>query len=411
MRDLLVLLFTIGSTYLGVFRPWMGVLALAVLGYMNPHRYAWGYTRSLPIYSIVFMATAIGLVLTRDKQSFPLTRETCLFLVLLIWFTLTTFFMPDFPGPAKTQWIKVMKIYMGIFPMFWLINTPEKLRFLVITIAISFGLIGLKGGIFAFGTGFSHRVWGPSATFYYDNNHIALALNMTLPLLFILAHETKNKIIKYFFYATFFFCVCSVISTWSRGGFLTLIAVILGLLYRSRKKWIIVPLLIAGVFVAIPNLPEGWFDRMGTIQTYEEDGSAMGRIGAWNYAWNRALQDPLTGGGFETFLEHGRAVHSAYFGILGEHGFVALSLWLFLLLSTMLMLSKLRKQALMVPGMEWIKPYAEAIQILFGAYAVGGAFLTAQYWDYFYQLIAICALMKLFLYREIVNQRKAMALK
>lgn len=406
MRDLLVLFFTIGSSYFGVFRPWIGVLALAVLGYMNPHRYAWGFTKDMPIYFIVFMATAFGMITTRDKQAFPLTRETFLFIVLLTWFTLTTYLMPDFPEPAKTQWIKVMKIYIGIFPAFLLINTPYKLKMLVLTIALSFGLIGLKGGIFAFGSGFSQRVYGPSNTFYYDNNHIALALNMTLPLLFLIAQQAEKKHLKWLFYAIFFFSICSVVSSWSRGGFLTLIAVTIGLLYRSRKKWLIVPLVAIGVAVAIPNLPEGWLDRMGSIQSYEEDGSAMGRFEAWDYGWHRALQAPLTGGGFETFQGHIRAVHSAYFGILGEHGFIALGLWMFLLFGTMLMLSGLRKQALMVPGMEWVKPYAEAIQISLGAYAVGGAFLTAQYWDFFYQLVAICALMKLFLFREMFNQRK-----
>ena len=96
MRDLLVLAFTVGSAFLGLTRPWMGVLALAVLAYMNPHRYAWGFSQNMPVYFIVFIATAIGMVLTRDKQSFPLTRETFLFLILMAWFSLTTFLMPDF---------------------------------------------------------------------------------------------------------------------------------------------------------------------------------------------------------------------------------------------------------------------------------------------------------------------------
>lgn len=217
MRDLLVLAFTIGSAFFGLTRPWMGVLALAVLAYMNPHRYAWGYTRSMPVYFIVFLATAAGAVLTRDKQAFPLTRETFLFLVLLSWFTLTSFLMPDFPEAAKNQWIKVTKVYIGIFPTFWLINTSQKLKSLVFTIAVSFGVLGMKGGIFAFGTGFSYRVWGPPNTFYGGNNEIALALNMVLPLLWLCAHEVTSKKFRNFFYAMFFFSACSVISTWSRG--------------------------------------------------------------------------------------------------------------------------------------------------------------------------------------------------
>ena len=54
--------------------------------------------------------------------------------------------------------------------------------------------------------------------------------------------------------------------------------------------------------------------------------------------------------------------------------------------------------------MEWIKPYAEALQISLGAYAVGGAFLGCAYWEIFYQLIGICVLMKVFLYREMEKE-------
>lgn len=399
----MVLAFTCGGAFLGITRPWMGVLALAVLSYMNPHRYAWGFSQTMPVYFIVFMATVIGMVLTRDKQSFPMTREIFLFITLLFWFTLTTFLMPDFPDSAKNQWIKVIKVYIGIFPAFWLINTSQKLKILIFTTALSFGLLGLKGGIFAFGTGFNYMVWGPPGTFYGGNNEIALALNIVLPLLWLGADQANNKKAKVFFYAVFFFSVCSVISTWSRGGLLTLVAVGIGILYRSKRRWLIVPLLMTGLAVAMPNLPNDWFDRMGTIKTYEEDASAMGRIEAWGYAWRRALESPIFGGGFETFEGWIRDVHSAYFEILGEHGFVAFGLWLSLLFGTMLMLSGLRKKALMVDGMGWVKPYAEALQISLGAYAVGAAFLGAAYWTIFYQLVGICALMKVFLYREMAQ--------
>lgn len=185
-------------------------------------------------------------------------------------------------------------------------------------------------------------------------------------------------------------------------------AVGVGILYRSKRKWLITPLLFAGLAMAIPNLPQDWFDRMGTITTYEEDASAMGRIEVWGYAWQRALDSPILGGGFETFRGFVRDVHSAYFEILGEQGFIALSLWLSLLFGTMLMLSGLRKKALMVEGMEWVKSYAEALQISLGAYAVGAAFLGGAYWEILYQLIGICALMKLFLYREMGNQLRMM---
>ncbi|RNC69633.1 MAG: putative O-glycosylation ligase, exosortase A system-associated [Desulfuromonadales bacterium] len=402
MRDIVVLLITVGSAFFGFMRPWMGVLALAMFAYLNPHRYAWGFSRDLPVFMMIFGATALGMILNnKDREPFPWTRETKLFLLLLLWFTLTTFWEPDFPGPAKEQWIKVMKIYVGIFPTFWLINSRERLRWLVITIALSFGLVGLKGGIFALAKGFQHRVWGPDNTFYGGNNEIALALNMTLPLILLSAKEVENRKAKLFFYAVFFFSVCSIISSWSRGGLLSLCAVLGALVLLGRRKWLSIPILAIALMVAVPNLPEEWFGRMKTIETYEDDASAQNRLTVWRYGFEKALQHPLNGGGFQTFRDALTGPHSAYFGIMGEHGFLAFGMWLSLLFGTMVALGRLRIKAFVYDNISWVQHYARAIQISLLGYAVGGAFLEVGYWDYFYHLVVLCVLLKVIIRKEI----------
>lgn len=401
MRDLLVLVFTLGSTYLGLVRPWMGVLALAVMGYMNPHTYAWGFSRTLPAYFMVFVATMIGLFFnSKDKQSFPWTSETKLFLFLLFWFTVTTLWSPAVPYAAQEQWVKVMKIYMGLLPTFWLICNPTRLKWLVFTIAISFGLIGMKGGIFALGTGFSYRVWGPENTFYGGNNQFAITLNMMLPLFLLCAREVQKNTYKWLFYAMFFFSICSIISSWSRGGFLALTVVLGAIILTGRRKWLAIPLVIGVLALALPNLPEGWFDRMGTIAHYDEDESVQGRFKAWEYGINKALDHPLTGGGFETFRFAYTGAHNAYIQILGEHGFVGLGLWLALLLGSLYSLQALRSNALKKDINHWIPPYCRALQISFLGYMVGGISLSIAYWDLFYHLVAITALLKVFYKNE-----------
>lgn len=400
MRDIVILILTLYGSVLGLMRPWLGVLALAVLGYLNPHRYAWGFSRDFPVYFIVFTATMVGLVFNgRDRQPFPWTRETMLFVSLLAWFTLTTFWSPDFPDYAREQWVKVMKIYVGIFPTLWLINSRERLRWLVITIALSFGFIGLKGGIFALATGFQHKVWGPSNTFYGGNNEIALALNMMLPLLILCAKEVQSKNIKIFFYVVFVFSIFSIISSWSRGGLITICAVLGAMIIFGKRKWLSIPVLSLAIFFALPVLPEEWFSRMDTIKTYNESLSIQGRFEAWQYAVSRAEAHPIMGGGFETFRGAAHDAHSAYFEVLGEHGFIALLLWLLLLFGTMLALERLRRQAMISEGERWISNYSRAIQISLLGYAVGGTALGVAYWDIFYHLIAISVLLKVMLYR------------
>ncbi|MDX9785225.1 MAG: putative O-glycosylation ligase, exosortase A system-associated [Desulfobacterales bacterium] len=399
MRDLLVLLFTVSSSFIALFKPWIGVLALAVIGYLNPHRYAWGFSVTMPIYFIVFSATVIGMFLNRkESRAFPLTRETMLFILLMLYFTLTTYLNPDHPFAAQSQWEKVMKIYIGIIPTFFLIRTKEQLKFLLFVIAISFGLVGLKGGIFAIGTGFSHKVWGPPYSFYADNNDIALALNMMLPVFLLCGRISTSKWLRIMFPVMFIFSVFSVICTWSRGGLLTLAVTVSAILLRQkRKRWLLV--LIPGLLLAIPvastHLPTKWFDRMQTIETYDEDASVLGRFEAWNYAYLRANMSPFSGGGFETFRGLAHDAHSAYFEILGEHGYVALLLWLSLLFGTMIALERVNRRAAKSGKDGWIGDAAISVQTSLLAYAVGGAFLGVAYWDLFYHLNAICVLLKI----------------
>jgi hypothetical protein len=78
-------------------------------------------------------------------------------------------------------------------------------------------------------------------------------------------------------------------------------------------------------------MPDHWFQRMETIQTWEEDGSASERVRAWNNAIDLA-NTRFIGGGMRALVHWGgRDSHSIYFGMLGEHGWVGLGMFLLLL--------------------------------------------------------------------------------
>jgi len=76
-------------------------------------------------------------------------------------------------------------------------------------------------------------------------------------------------------------------------------AMTLTLILYSRRKYLAVPLLLIGAYFTIQALPEEWFGRMSTIETYEMDRSAQGRLEAWRDGWNYTLQHPILGAGFE----------------------------------------------------------------------------------------------------------------
>jgi probable O-glycosylation ligase (exosortase A-associated) len=394
-------------------------LVFSWISYMNPHRYAWGFIRSFPVALIVALATMIGLVATRDKSSLP--KDNALILMGLLWllFVFTTYFAIN----QRDAWPHLnenSKIFLMIFVSVILINSATKLRYLLLIMALSLGLIGLKGGIWAILSGGAHRVYGPAGTFVGDNNDLALALNMALPLLLYLSKDEPRRWLKLLLRTTFIMSIVAIIFTYSRGGFLALALVSFLLMIKAKYKSLAVITLGIGSLMAMWIVPAKWGDRMNTIQTYEEDGSAMGRINAWKMAWNLALDRPLTGGGFETFTpqvfriyapnpDSVHDAHSNYFEMLGEQGFIGLGLYLLLIASCIIRLRFLKSRIRRDPALQWAQHYPDMLQVSIFAYVLGGAFLGRAYFDMFYQLVGAMVILNRLVTPVVVKSSNSVA--
>ena len=417
MRGLLLFVVILGSLPYCLSRPWIGVLVFSWISYMNPHRYAWGPIRTFPVALVVALVTIIGLALTQDRSR--LTRDTATVLLVALWtlFTFTTFFAFN-PNWAQYELTQVSKILLMTFVTLMLINNPAKLRYLLLVIALSVGLVGLKGGIWAIASGGANRVYGPEGSFLFDNNDVALAMNMTLPLLLFLSKDEPHSWIRWLLRACFGMSVVAIIFTYSRGGFVTMVFVGFMLLVKAKYKSIAVIALLIGLLAVMPLIPQKWSDRMDTISHGEEDRSAHGRINAWRTGLNIALDRPLVGGGFKTWTpqvfaryspEPGnvRDVHSNYFEMLAEQGFIGLALYLMLLGHCLWSLSNLKSKIFGNPALQWAQYYPDMLQGAILAYMVGGAFLGRAYFDFFYHLVAATVILRRLVLNQLAASRKS----
>ena len=269
-------------------------------------------------------------------------------------------------------------------------------------IALSLGYYGIKGGIFTIAHGGIHRVQGPLGTFIGGNNELALALVMTIPLMRYLHLQETRKWIKTGLMAAMLLTALAAVGSQSRGALVALAITGAIFWFKSRGKLLMVLLLLGAVGMTLTIMPQEWYDRMQTIKTYQEDQSALGRINAWWTAYNVA-KDRVTGGGFEMFQrpvfiqyapepERVHDVHSIYFEMLGEHGFIGLFLFLTLLGLTWLKCSSIIRKAKRNPDLNWARDLAAMIQVSMIAYMSGGAFLGLAYFDYIYHLVALTAI-------------------
>lgn len=398
MRDLLILSIVGVAAILALKRPWIGVMLWTWLSLMNPHRYAWGLAYSAPLAAIAAGVTLLGLMMTKDRQQ-PFQGPPIVWLFLFAcWITLSWLFGMD-PAGDYQQWNKVMKIYLMTFVAGMLIiNKMQIMAFAWVTIG-SMAILGAKGGLFTVLTGGNYRVWGPPGSFIYDNNEFALSLIMTIPLLHFLQLQVRSALIKHGMSAAMLLCAAAAIGTHSRGGFLAIAAMSAMFWWRSRRKGLIGGLLLFAVLVALPMMPEEWWERMNSITEYKEDGSAMGRINAWGVAYEVAKHN-FFGGGMSYqhqvfFLLYGtyetvsRAAHSIYFQVLGNHGFVGLFLFLGIWFSTYRAAGWLGKNGRKQDETKWAADLGAMVQVSLVGYAVGGAFLSLSYFDLPYNMMIL----------------------
>jgi probable O-glycosylation ligase (exosortase A-associated) len=205
--------------------------------------------------------------------------------------------------------------------------------------------------------------------------------------------------------------VISVLGSYSRGGFLALTAMGAFLWIKSRKKIVLGIMLAALVVTVLAFMPEAWYAKIGTIETYQQDTSAMGRIGAWRFATNLALHRPIGGGGFETFQKEAYEQyapgevpldpHSIWFQMLGEQGFVGLGLFVLFWILAWRTGSQIIRLCRDRPDFIWARDLAGMIQAGLVGFMVGGSFLGLAYWDYPYILVIVLVLTKVVVERQL----------
>jgi|SRR6267142_3635513 len=402
MRDIVLAAIVLGSVPFILRRPVIGIYMWVWVSVMNPHKMTYGFAHDFSFAQVVAIATLMGMVFSREPKRLPVTAVTVVLLLMTFWMNVSTFFAIDTEA-SLPMWERVMKIMLMTFVMLYIVHGKRQIQALVWIVTLSVTFFGIKGGVFTLRGGGQSLVWGPEGSFIEDNNSLALATIMTIPLLYYLYQQTTNRWVRRGLLVSVLFCGLSVLGSYSRGGFLAIGAMIVFLWSKSRSRIVTGFVLLMLVPVAIGFMPEKWEERMWSIQTYDQDASSMGRINAWKMTINLANDRPLVGGGFEIYTdavfnryapipEDLHAAHSIYFQMLGEHGYVGLMLfvlvWMFVWrdASWIIRLARDRKD------LQWALDLARMIQVSLVGYAVGGAFLSMSYYDVPYYLLGVLVL-------------------
>lgn len=406
MRDIALALFIFGMLPYILVRPYVGLLVWSWLGYMNPNRLCYGFAISFPWVYLVAVVTLLSLLFSKERKQIPWSATSVLLVTFLLWTGLTTHYAVV-PDSAWDKWQEFAKVLVMVFVTLVLVNSRERMHWLVWMIAVSLGYYGFRGGIFTILGGGANHVFGPPASFIADNNALALALCMTLPLMRYLQLHSSWKLVRLGLTAAMLLTGIAVLGTYSRGGLVALVVVSGALFLKSRGRLAVVLIVFAVGFTAYHFMPSQWAQRMGTLQDAKQTDSGETRIQSYQFAANVALHRPLLGGGFNVYQSDSmwqrygpegaipRAIHSIYFRALGEQGFPGLALFLALLYVSWRTCSQVRKRTRHIPEEKWAFDLASMLQVSLVAFMAAGTFLPMSYFDLAYQVMALCAILEL----------------
>lgn len=329
------------------------------------------------------------------------TRMIALFIILL------TVHIPFASNNryAYNQTIGILLYMPFFFSAIIYINSFERLKKFFNIWILLMVYIAIKG-ILGKGVG--------GSSFLADENDFSLLMNMMLPFgyfLFMYEKEFKKKML---YLASSILAVVSVVASFSRGGFVGLLVVLLVIWLFSPKK--ILALILVGMLsvVLYYAADQKYWDRMNTISKTDE-GTAKQRLDSWTAGWNMFKDNPLGVGGMNFLVRfpeyqpetmtrgmYGRAAHSLWFTLLPELGIFGVLIYGLLLFYNLRDINWLRKfKKEKDDDIRYAYYLSLSFIASFAGYFVSGTFLSVLYYPHYFYITAMIVVTK-----KLVEQKK-----
>ncbi len=374
--------------------------------YVRPHQIIPGLD-SLHLPLILAIALALLVLPTiLERLSERLVMAFGLLLLLMV-----------FHGPVAVNNFWALSIFLDMLHLFivylaitQVVTTMSRLRHLMVVWLLIHLILALYG--------IAHGGKGP-ASFTGDENDLAMVIDMVIPFAFFLLFVPKPPIKKPFLLGLLCVYLGVVFATFSRGGFLGLLAVSLYFLWRTPRRILSVLAVAICVLLASFMAPPEYGERIRSIwgeATGEIEGTGADRQYTWGIGLRMFWDNPLFGvgqgnfpwafegyQGADTFRERsyaGRASHSIYLTVLPELGLVGSLIFLYMILLLIRDLRFVRKRVSgpsetpRAEAADLLLSFANAIQAALIGYLVAGVFISALYYPPFWLLLAFSTSLK-----------------
>lgn len=292
----------------------------------------WEWIGELRVERVYMLLTIVYWALFAQK-SWPANSINIGIFVFAISFCLSTIFSQyvGFGSLGVQDWLKLLVFYVLVITS---VNRPQDLRILIfafMAIATIYELHSLREyfngrGVSRMGT---WRMVGVNQSLA-DPNSLAATTNTFIPMLLPLTVFAQHRWQKLAILGLLCLFVLVIFFTGSRGGFIALACLVVGIVLCSKSRWKIVPLMFILPILLWGYLPEDLQNRYRTIidpslgpaNAQRSAESRQELFWAATKVWKR---EPIFGvgpNGFRAASGTGKAPHSLYAQTISELGSV-----------------------------------------------------------------------------------------
>jgi hypothetical protein len=240
-----------------------------------------------------------------------------------------------------------------------------------------------------------------SGGWFNDENDLSLFLNTMLPFVYYQFFYEKMSVKKLLFIGTIFICLVAEVISFSRGGFLGLLAVVFSIVFFSKNR--IKGFALICFFAILMSIFAGtrYWSEIKTISD-TKSGTAQTRIQMWKSALTMFMDNPLGVGGnnFQVRFDEyqtahfkkgmwGRPAHSLWFTLLSELGIFGSLIYLLLLRSNIKDIWYLKRLKTDNDDFRFLNTLSLAIIASLVGYFVSGTFLSVLYYPYYWYITGL----------------------
>jgi putative inorganic carbon (hco3(-)) transporter len=420
LRSLLLLFVYVAFLGLSASAPFVATLGYVWVDTFQPQAVAYLILNQIPVAMIMGAVAFAGYLVLDRRSPPPMTPQALLHIGMAVWITCTLIWAQA-PDPAWEKWDWAFKtLAFSVFIPYVIrsrIQIEAFVQVYVLSLAANFLPFGIKvlisGGGYGMNLGLQQGNSGLS-----EGGLLSTVCLMTVPLaVFLFRHGqlvSNLKIVRLGYLVVAGLAIVTAIGTYERSALIGLVVLAGYMWVRTKAKvGFGIVLAIAACFI-IYTASSAWNTRISTVGNFEKENSAYTRILVWRWTLEFVATHPL-GGGFQTYvinhvdvpgagnepghIEFGRAFHSIYFEVLGEHGYPGIIIFLTLAGTMFLKLRRLAKRARAHPELQWVVGLADALQSGLAVFLSAGAFVGIAFQPMFWYFVSMGVCLNAYMWR------------